>query len=105
MASERGMQTKADFNSRNWENSEFPVLCGICIGEAPFIRMIKDVYGATCKMCDRPYTVFKWRPGRGESYKRTEVCIYSLTLRKNLRFLTRFAKLVRRSRTSVKRVF
>jgi pre-mRNA-splicing factor RBM22/SLT11 len=36
--------------------------------------MIKDNLGGTCKMCERPYTVFKWRPGRGENYKRTEVC-------------------------------
>ena len=25
-------------------------------------------------MCERPYTIFKWRPGRGEGYRKTEVC-------------------------------
>jgi hypothetical protein len=25
-------------------------------------------------MCDRPYSIFKWRPGRGEPYRKTEVC-------------------------------
>ena len=25
-------------------------------------------------MCDRPYTVFKWRPGRGQGYRQTQVC-------------------------------
>lgn len=37
-------------------------------------RMVKDPYGDACKMCTRPFTVFKWKPGRGESYKKTEVC-------------------------------
>lgn len=25
-------------------------------------------------MCDRPFSVFKWKPGRGEGYRKTEVC-------------------------------
>ena len=25
-------------------------------------------------MCERPFTVFKWKPYRGEGFKRTEVC-------------------------------
>lgn len=32
-----------------------------------------DKFGGTCKMCDRPYSVFKWRPGRGQPYRKTEV--------------------------------
>jgi pre-mRNA-splicing factor RBM22/SLT11 len=36
--------------------------------------MQKNPYGGTCKMCERPFTLFKWRPGRGEGYKKTEVC-------------------------------
>ena len=71
---ERGFQNKADFNSANWENTEFPILCQTCLGESKFVRMIKETFGGTCKMCDRPYSIFKWRPGRGESYKKTEVC-------------------------------
>lgn len=31
-------------------------------------------YAGNCKMCDRPYTVFKWRPGRGEGMRQTQVC-------------------------------
>lgn len=73
--SERGLQSKADSSShREWENGEFPVLCEGCLGENPYVRMISDPFGGTCKMCSRPYTFFKWRPGRGEGYKKTEVC-------------------------------
>lgn len=24
-------------------------------------------------MCERPFNVFKWKPGRGEGYRKTEV--------------------------------
>jgi len=47
-----------------------------CMGENPYIRMQRIDYGGKCKMCDRPYTMFKWRPGRGEGYRKTEVRIF-----------------------------
>lgn len=36
--------------------------------------MQKQTFGGNCKMCDRPFTIFRWRPGRGEGYRKTEVC-------------------------------
>eukprot|EP01038_Epipyxis_sp_PR26KG_P009033 gene9033-12179_t len=74
MASERGLPIKGNDNNRGWENSNFPILCEGCLGENPYVRMMVDNFGGTCKMCSRPFTVFKWRPGRGEGYKKTEVC-------------------------------
>ena len=75
MYNERGLQSKADDTSRRqWEGGDFPLLCESCLGESPYIRMQKAPYASGCKMCDRPFTVFKWRPGRGEGYKKTEVC-------------------------------
>lgn len=68
------MQVKADINNRQWERGEFPILCEKCFGDNPYVRMQKHTLGGTCKMCDRPYTLFKWRPGRGEPYRRTEIC-------------------------------
>jgi hypothetical protein len=44
-----------------------------CLGENPYVRMLIDRYSGTCKMCEKPFTVFKWRPGRGEGYRKTEV--------------------------------
>ena len=52
---------------------DFPQLCEGCLGTNPYVRMQRTPAGGTCKMCSKPFEVFKWRPGRGESYKKTEV--------------------------------
>lgn len=31
-------------------------------------------YDKECKICARPFTVFRWRPGRDARYKKTEIC-------------------------------
>lgn len=71
---ERGMQQKADEHKRKWEQSEFPILCETCLGDNPYVRMIKQPNGKACKICERPFTVFKWKPGRNARYKTTQVC-------------------------------
>jgi len=74
MSNERGLQVKSDVRQRTGEQAEFPILCEGCLGENPFVRMLVDRLGGTCKMCDRAFTVFKWKPGRGEGFRKTEVC-------------------------------
>ena len=77
MASERGMQIKSwtqGDNLKKADQAEFPILCESCLGETPYVRMQKIPGGGTCKMCERPFTLFKWRPGRGDGYKMTQVC-------------------------------
>ncbi|KAJ3091709.1 RNA binding motif protein 22 [Quaeritorhiza haematococci] len=36
--------------------------------------MTREGYGKECKICGRPFTIFKWCPGAGMRYKKTEVC-------------------------------
>lgn len=62
------------YNRLNWEQSEFPILCQTCLGDNPYLRMLKDNFGDECKICNRPYTVFRWCPGARMRYKRTEIC-------------------------------
>lgn len=50
------------------------MVCEACLGDNPYLRMQRSDNDGTCKMCDRAYTVFKWRPGRGEGYRQTQVC-------------------------------
>jgi pre-mRNA-splicing factor RBM22/SLT11 len=62
------------FNKEGWERSDFPILCETCLGENPYIRMTKAEFDKECKICTRPFTVFRWKPGPKARYKKTEVC-------------------------------
>lgn len=62
------------YNRQNWESSDFPILCQTCLGDNPYMRMIREKYGKECTICNRPFTVFRWCPGAKMRYKKTEVC-------------------------------
>lgn len=67
-------KTANTYNRQNWEDAEFPILCQTCLGDNPYIRMTKEKYGKECKICSRPFTVFRWCPGARMRFKKTEVC-------------------------------
>jgi pre-mRNA-splicing factor RBM22/SLT11 len=61
----------------------------VCFNFATFVRefvqgLTRELSGFTlqtkanfdkeCKICTRPFTVFRWRPGRDARYKKSEVC-------------------------------
>jgi len=39
-----------------------------------FSLQLRAEYDKECKICARPFTVFRWRPGRDARYKKTEIC-------------------------------
>eukprot|EP00761_Pharyngomonas_kirbyi_P010327 gb/GECH01010347.1/.p1 GENE.gb/GECH01010347.1/~~gb/GECH01010347.1/.p1 ORF type:complete len:384 (+),score=84.78 gb/GECH01010347.1/:1-1152(+) len=56
------------------QGEPFPILCESCLGPNPYLRMMKEPRSQSCKMCDRPMTSFKWRPGSQARFRKTEVC-------------------------------
>eukprot|EP01122_Echinamoeba_exundans_P009141 TRINITY_DN3163_c0_g1_i2.p1 TRINITY_DN3163_c0_g1~~TRINITY_DN3163_c0_g1_i2.p1 ORF type:complete len:264 (-),score=15.04 TRINITY_DN3163_c0_g1_i2:529-1320(-) len=57
-----------------WERADFPIVCETCLGDNPYVRMQKIGYDKECKVCTRPFTVFRWKAGSDGRFKKTEIC-------------------------------
>ena len=56
-----------------WDTSDFPQACEKCLGSNPYIRMSKAEFDLECKICFRPFMVFRWK--NGNIFKRTDICL------------------------------
>lgn len=69
-------QIKQDLNRSGWESTDFPSVCENCLPENPYVKMLKEDYGAECKLCERPFTVFSWATDRAHGRKKkTNICL------------------------------
>lgn len=56
-------------------SKDFPIVCETCLGESPFVRMIKMRFGSKlCKITQRPFQSFRWKAGPRGRFKETVVC-------------------------------
>lgn len=46
-------QIKQDLNRSGWETTDFPSVCENCLPENPYVKMLKEDYGAECKLVSR----------------------------------------------------
>lgn len=57
------------------EIDEFPAVCERCCGPDKHIKMIRQPFGEECKLCTRPFTVFRWNTrDSGNKSKKTIIC-------------------------------
>lgn len=68
------MQSAQITAKESWERGEFPIVCETCLGSNPYVRMMRINFDKECKICARPFTIFRWRPGSDSRYKKTEIC-------------------------------
>ncbi|KAG6032295.1 Pre-mRNA-splicing factor slt11 [Claviceps sp. Clav32 group G5] len=70
-------QIKQDLNRSGWESTDFPSVCENCLPENPYVKMLKEDYGAECKLCTRPFTIFSWNGAdRAQGRKKsTNICL------------------------------
>lgn len=71
---ERGFRVAEDGTFEAPEQSLFPILCETCLGDNPYVRMTRGHMDKECKICQRPYTAFRWQPGRKARFKNTIIC-------------------------------
>lgn len=74
-ASSMPPQIKHDVNRSGWETTDFPSVCEQCLPDNPYVQMLKEDYGAECKICTRPMTVFRWKADRTARTKRSNICL------------------------------
>lgn len=43
-------QIKQDLNRSGWETTDMPSVCERCLPENPMVQMLKEDYGAECKV-------------------------------------------------------
>lgn len=60
---------------RDRNHANLTIVCEKCLPDNPYVQMLKEDYGAECKICTRPFTVFRWKADRTARQKKTNICL------------------------------
>lgn len=62
-----------------YDDDSTPAVCDTCLGTNPYVEMKRLRNGAECKICSKPFTVFKWSAQDGNAFsssrKKTVICL------------------------------
>jgi len=47
---ERGYGIRSGALKQGWETADFPIVCETCLGDNPYVRMLKHQMGKECKV-------------------------------------------------------
>ncbi|ELP89606.1 pre-mRNA-splicing factor SLT11, putative [Entamoeba invadens IP1] len=55
--------------------TEYPMICNDCLPKEKYIKMVRCRKGAACKLCERPFDVYRWHMADSNRQKKTEICL------------------------------
>ena len=64
--------TRGDGQKEGAIGDDFPIICNTCLGENPYLRMLKGTMGKECRISGRPFNSFRWQ-GAHNKWKETVV--------------------------------
>eukprot|EP00924_Labyrinthula_sp_SR-Ha-C_P011077 maker-scaffold_51-snap-gene-0.9-mRNA-1 protein AED:0.18 eAED:0.18 QI:72/1/1/1/1/1/2/146/364 len=64
--------------------ADFPFTCETCLGPQKFMRMKKFPQGALCKLTQKPFTVFQWRPEKRKARLLRTIICKDIAVEKNI---------------------
>lgn len=70
---------KSRMSDTRYDDDSTPAVCDTCLGTNPYVEMKRLRNGAECKICSKPFTVFKWsaedQNTSTSSRKKTVICL------------------------------
>ena len=54
---------------------DFPMICENCLPKDKYLKMKRARNGEACKLCDKPFDVYRWKIEGSDRMKKTNICL------------------------------